>query len=590
MCGFAFLKSYRNMLNNGKYCELLSRIQIRGRDDFNMIVEDGYSAAHARLALIDIQMGKQPMRGMGRGGRYIIVFNGEIYNYKYLRNLLSMHYTFRTNSDTEVIIAAFLVWGHNCLIKLNGMFSFVIYDSSNDTIFAARDPSGQKPLYYSEDGEQFLFSSCPFEVNNSFRLSDHGISTFMQNGYTSGSNTMLHNVYQIEPGHYCIVKNNILLVKRYFDPGNIVRESVQWQYSFDDEVSCLYELLKRSVKRALVADIPVGLLISGGIDSSLLLSIYRLYSSDYKCFTLDIGGDESEVGQVLKYYESERLQIANGTIADANKFKYVYGKIHTEPFSDSSSINTAILMESVAQERNCVIGGDGADELFGGYEWRFEHLLDTYPAMVLRARRVYSQIKSKLLDQSFDFRFSPLYRYPIFYSDEITRLFGIGKMTPCNETSDKVMACLSNDLDKVILSDFLDFLPYDINRKSDEVGLHYGVEVRSPYQDIELIDFALSLPTQSKLAWKNYKRHLKYLHKKAYKNVASKPKKGFGLDVTKYLKRDDMQSLFNYYTSNSSMISRITDVSFANKLLNDNYTSRRWTFMVLSAWLEENLK
>jgi len=591
MCGYAFLLSESNSLTHKMYTKLLDRVNYRGEDERNMIIKEGHSMYHSRLSLIDIHQGSQPMLGNGVAKNLTIVFNGEIYNYKELKQLLQPCYNFKTESDTEVLLAAFAVWGPNALSELNGMYSFVIYDEKTKFVFAARDPSGQKPLYYSYRDQDILVSTCPFPIHGFCELSGTGLSQFLSLGYVTHPNSIYDNVYHLKPGQYLIFRDGEMKTEHFFRPEDIAIEENLSRYTFCEQVKHLDWLLHNSCERTLIAESSVGLLLSGGIDSSLLYSYVMNHHNFMKCFTLDTHDASSEINQVRKYCNEDRLENVCAEQLDSKLFQYVYGTVMDEPFSDSSAVYTSVLLKEAGKSVKCVITGDGADELFCGYPDRLAHTKKGSRVTTERWRRKISQAINKIQNRTFPVPFDASYRYPLYSTAEQHSLIGNTTSTISAKRKQSILYGL-DEIDQVVLSDIADYLPSDINRKSDCIGLHYGVEVRSPFQDIQIIDFALSIPNQDKFTYDEYKTHLKALHKRKYSQIVSLKKQGFGLDVTKYLRRDDMIQLYNYYTSPNSKISQHIDVNIIRKLTIKDLPKnqpRKWAFMVLSAWIEDNL-
>ena len=218
MCGYIFLRSSSSHLSDNCYKHLIDRIKRRGRDQSSMHDLGKVQLFHSRLSIIDLAYGSQPMYGSNQFSHLVIIFNGELYNYLELKKRLSPFYHFNTSSDTEVLLAAYCIWGDNCLEHVNGMFSFVIYDINSGSVFAARDPSGQKPLFYSHNNSDLLVSSCPYPLNGDKKISTKAVANYLYHGFIIGSNSIYRNVFCLPPGFKLFFNNNKFTVQKYDDP------------------------------------------------------------------------------------------------------------------------------------------------------------------------------------------------------------------------------------------------------------------------------------------------------------------------------------------------------------------------------------
>ena len=544
---------------------------------------------HARLSIIDIEHGSQPLSAHDSFLNHHILFNGEIYNHNELRQQLSSVYTFSTKSDTEVLLAAYLIWGQDALQYLNGMYSFVIYNSLSGEIFFARDPSGQKPLFYSSAGENILISSCPFPVDGQRDVSPDSLVKYMYNGYISGTSSIYKNVKALLPGHSVTIKSGVWRENRYDNPIDYLSTPNTLALEDHDLLELLDQKIEQSVNYCTVADVPIGILLSAGIDSSLIYSYLKeIYNYSLSVFSFDSEDTHSEYA-IAKNYCSDTLPLRCTKQIDADLFNKVYGTIFSQPFADSSALYTGPLYEYVSRTHKCVITGDGADEIFYGYGWRFSHLFSDFDSLVLRTRRSYSQLISNINSQ---LPLLPLlqlgYQYPIFNSQSIATFLGITVDQCTRNFNNYKPSGLIAEIDNVLVCDYMDYLPSNINVKSDELSMYYGVESRSPFQDPFLRQFVFSLPLQNKVSSTQTKTLLRQLHQQKYSNYSSRPKSGFGANYALILQYPDLLDLYSYFVSPYSKVSSLFDTKFINTILVDNYSAQRWNFMVLAAWLESN--
>lgn len=591
MCGYIFLKSSSTHLSENCYTTLVDKIKRRGPDQSTMHDLGVVQLFHSRLSIIDLAHGCQPMYGTNEFSHLAIVFNGEIYNYLELKKKLSPFYQFTTFSDTEVLLAAYCIWGDSCLDHINGMFSFVIYDIKAASVFAARDPSGQKPLFYSHQGSDLLVSSCPYPVNGDKIISSEAISSYLYHGFIIGNCSIYQNVYCLPPGHKLFFDHNSLHVVKYDSPTVDLSLRRLSDSSFSDALDLVDNVLNHSVQRCLVSDVPIGLLLSGGIDSSLILHYLKQNMSDsYICFTLDSNDSDSEYSLAHDFCNGENLFRCTPDDFTSNDFLTIYGDIFSQPFSDSSAVYTSCLFKYVSTTHKCVLSGDGGDELFNGYNSRYDHLYSSIPSQSLFVRRFYSQLTSRLSSQlplSSFYHYG--FRYPIFSTKHISSALGrdISEISS-HFTFPDYHKSLS-PLDNVILDDYLNYLPFNINVKSDEISMYYGVESRSPFQDINLRQVAFSLPNKFKSSFMHSKIILRQLHKGRFHNHSSLPKKGFGVNYSTFLRRQDLCSLLDSFYSCSSKISKYMDCTYIKPLLANNFSAARWNFMALASWLEYNI-
>ena len=422
------------------------------------------------------------------------------------------------------------------------MFSFVIHDLNENTVFAARDPSGQKPLFYSQQGADLLVSSCPYPVNGDKLISTEAISNYLYHGFIIGCCSIYQNVFCLPPGHKLFFNQNSLHVVKYDHP--ILELSLKRlsDLTFSDAIDLVDNALNDSVQRCLVSDVPVGLLLSGGIDSSLVLHYLKQNISDsYSCFTLDSNDSDSEFSLAYDYCDGENLFRCTPDDFTSNDFLTTYGDIFSQPFPDSSAVYTSSLFKYVSATHKCVLSGDGGDEIFNGYNIRYDHLYPSLASQSLYIRRLYSQLTSRISSQlPFSSFYHYGFRYPIFATKHISRSLGrdISEISP-NFTFPEHFRSLSY-LDNVVLDDYLNYLPFNINVKSDEISMYYGVESRSPFQDINLRQIAFSLPNNYKSSFSHSKIILRNLHKTRFDKHSSLPKKGFGVNYSAFLRRPNL--------------------------------------------------
>ena len=585
MCGYIFLKSNIKK-DHDSIKNTITKIENRGPDETNIIKLKDKTLVHTRLSIVDINNGSQPMQASKDDINYWILFNGEIYNHIELKNELKGKYKFKTNSDTEVLLASYLIWGEKCLNKIIGMYSFVIV-CDDDEIFCARDLTGQKPLFYSLDKDKIVISSIPIRFDQQKDISKESIADFLINGYLTANRTILKEVFCLEPGYSLKIKNNKIKKFQFWKLEDFVKNK---NYNSQDKLLKKIDLLLNKIVKNYKnqADVPIALLLSGGIDSSLLLRYFQKNNILPDCYTLDTEDSNSEIEESKKYISPSNHKIIKSEQINAEFFEYVYGTIFSQPFSDSSALNTAKIIKELSKKYKCAIGGDGADEIFAGYHDRIMHLGSIMIFNISFYRRITSQIISRIKNKHLIKRiFFSGYRYPIFNLNIINDLLST------NFKSNNLFSYESeefklNSKEKILIEDLLTYLPNNINIKLDEISMHYGVELRSPFQDRRIIEYALSIPAKNKFNKNVSKILLRKIHSKYLEGNSYNAKKGFGINYENFLKRKDMQFLYKKYTEKNSKICNFINNNTIKKILDKNYSSKRWNFLCLAIWIENN--
>ena len=511
--------AFKNLKIDAKLLSIMRDTMIhRGPDDAGLWFEpEGHvGLAHRRLSIIDLsQAGHQPMTDINE--QFCIVFNGEIYNYRRLRDKLKlMGHNFRTNSDTEIILQAYHAWGENCLEKLNGMFAFALYDKSKKRLFIARDRAGQKPLFYYHSKGRLTFASelKALMANPDLPrvLNLESLNFYLAYGYIPGKMCILKGIYKLPPGHMMTydVETDQLTTKQYwklptFNETNTTDTS--------ELVDRFQELLKDSVRLRLIADVPVGILLSGGIDSSLVTAMaVEVASKPVKTFTISFPRhekyDERPYARLVASHfgtdhtELEMEPTSIDVISDLSKQ-------YDEPIADSSMVPTYLISRLIRQHATVALGGDGGDELFGGYPhhcWvQHQNRLRCFTPSLLRP--LMFKAASKLLPAGLKGRnyiMGCLSELPFsiaqinIYFDTIMRqrllnpVWSEANLSSTSPEFYKADLCVSagTPLQMATSVDFLTYLTEDILVKVDRASMLTSLEIRSPYLDHRIIEFA----------------------------------------------------------------------------------------------------
>jgi asparagine synthase (glutamine-hydrolysing) len=587
----------------------------RGPDAEGTYLEDNVALGHRRLSIIDLDArSNQPFYSHNK--RYVMVYNGEIYNYKAVaQELVSSGVSLRTSSDTEVIIEAFTLWGVGFVHKLNGMFAFAIYDRIEDRLYLFRDRVGKKPLFYYHKNNLFLFASelkaiikhpaVAKELSNDLST----ISTFLQLGYIPQPKTFYKDIYKFPAGHYGIVSPSFKIsilpfwnISHYITTSRNITES--------GALTKFKELISDSVHSRLVADVPVGIFLSGGIDSSLVTA-YASQVSRLKTFS--IGFQESKFDESLYAKQvADHLKTDHQSYLlkerEAVEMVDEYLAHFDEPFADTSAIPTMLVSKLARKEVTVALTGDGGDELFlgyGSYTWarrlgspwwnflrpllnyglqissssrwkRASHLFEEVP-LEKRRRHIFSQ--EQYFFSEFEMRHR-LLQSNSFFSE-----------WPYDDF--RYLSVLS-EAERQAIFDFQLYLRDDLLVKVDRSSMKFGLECRSPLLDHRLAEFAVNLPESLKKRGTT----TKYLMRKALfemvpEKIFNRPKWGFSIPLGQWMK-SDLSHYLNYLSEEKLRETKVFNPAFVKDLLNrfmggeDYLYNRLWAIIIIQKFLSKN--
>ncbi len=587
MCGIAGLiaKNGRS-LDQGRLVAMAGKIAHRGPDGDGMWVEGHAGLAHRRLALVDLSpSGAQPM--ISDDGRYIVTFNGEIYNYKELRSQLS-GVRFQSESDTEVLLALFAQEGERMLARLRGMFAFAIWDKQESRLFFARDRIGKKPFFYRHNEDEFAFASeVKSLIDAEAQIDEQAVRLFLGLQYVPSPLTGFKNIFSLEPGMCGTWKDGVLATRSYIEP--VTRSDV----SFDDAVHEVRRILDESVRLRLIADVPVGIFLSGGIDSSAIAALAHKQGVKLSSFTL--GFDEAafderdQAAELAKKFGFEHhsfLAKPEDLLAIADEVIEHYDV----PYADSSSLNTWILARETKKHVKAALTGDGGDELFGGYR-RYGYLdkiqkIETWGAS--RVTRHVSRFMGRVIRDARFERFADAIGggYPALFC---------GAYFQQPEALAFIDSHLKKDLDPIGAAmdfDLHSYLSDDLNVKMDRASMRHGLEARCPLLDQELVSYVTSLPTE----YRYKKGQSKRLLVEAVKDllpieIGKRAKRGFQVPLAMWF-RGALRNAFVERCVNSRKLHAYIDKGRIERLLNENdrgsdHGNRLWMLYSLATWLEK---
>ncbi len=597
----------------------------RGPDDKGMFLDGRVGLGHRRLSIIDLSSGAQPIHN--EDSSCWIVLNGEIYNYRALRKELEQNgYHFYTNSDTEVLLHLYEQDGEAMLSRLNGMFAFCIWDRRKQTLFLARDRLGQKPLYYTKTSTAFLFGSemkailCHPSVSREIDFCS--LSKYLTYEYVPAPHSMIRHVQKLKPGHALVyhVQSHELFLRKYWDIP-ICEDAIAYM-SEESYVEELLQLLRESVRtRLLNADVPVGVFLSGGVDSSTVAAL--ACESTQRVQTFTIGFDEGSfdesgyADQVAEILGTEH----HADVLDMRTAHTLLPEImHSldEPLGDASIIPTYFLSKFTAQHVKVALGGDGSDELFAGYPTfqalRMIHYYNVFPPEI---RNIFHRLAAKLpvshSNISFDFKLKQLLRgtgvsheimffrwMGSFNEHEKRSLFhpdileAVRHENPYEDLLEYVRESnLYETFERVLYVMTKLYLQDDILVKVDRASMANSLEVRAPLLDYRFVEFAAKLPTRYKL----HRLTTKYLLKKAAgkllpKEIVHRRKKGFGIPVAKWI-CEDMKGMFLHYLSDERLKKdSLFQYPMIERLLYDHWARKKdnrkllWTLLIFQMWKE----
>jgi asparagine synthase (glutamine-hydrolysing) len=613
MCGIVGAISPEKLIDRAELQRAADAIKHRGPDaQGEWFSDDGYMAlAHRRLSIIDLQpSANQPM--IGHDTSAVIVFNGEIYNFLFLKQELSKAgIQFRTNSDTEVLLQAYKYWGKDCIQKLDGMFAFAILDLQRKELFLARDRSGEKPLYFIHSEKIFLFASeikALFEFSSfNKKINFNSLEYALMFGYVPSGTSIFKNVCKLLPGEYITyqIASGKLQRQRYwrmtYSPQIESKSEVDW-------INECEQLLEKSVKQQLYADVPIGILLSGGIDSSLLTALAARSSNNLQTFTVTFPGegkfDETKHARLIaNHFSTQHHEIASDEIAPTILPKLAAQ--FDEPMFDSSAIPAYYVTKAVRKHCTVALGGDGADEVFGGYQSNIQALRFSKYAYLLRFTGLKTLSEYLLNNLSEGYKGKQLLSYlsanyqhdvPImanyFGSESISILFDKKLPTRVDSYQKRKSQIASNQslLARCMLLDFEQYLPEDILVKMDRMSMLNSLEIRSPFLSSEVLSFSQTIPNELKADAHSSKILLRKLAKKILpKEFDLNRKQGFSIPLKKWLHETNWNSFFKEILLDHSCI---LNKKFSNQLFSDHASGRSnnerlYALVMLELWRRE---
>jgi len=604
MCGITGFTGDKDpeMLNH-----LLAVIEHRGRDERAVHISENVSMGINRFAIVDLSKGLYPMYYKD----LCMVYNGEIYNFKDIkRQLISRGVKFKSGSDAEVILPLYDLYGQKSFSMLEGMFSLAIYDSKNHTLILARDKSGEKPIYYTIHNKRFFFSSelkGLLQIKNiSKKINRSALYEYLRHGSVSGGNTLVTDFYKIPPSSFIFVdvtKNTISQPECYWHP-KIDKKLTDSNEA--DLADILESLIEKSVNSRMLSDVPLGVFLSGGVDSSLItyfaakkksgLRTYSISFPDFKSHYNESAYSQS-VSKFLNTKHTE-LQCTAGSIKKIikNIEKYI-----DEPIDDPAFLPTMLLAKEARKQVKVVLTGDGADELFAGY-YRYQKELFTHnirKTLGMNTRIIHNiehlfsntltpDILYKTLS-ALDIHYSPL---NIWTDIELNTLLSGKHCNPPSAVSGKTP--INDPLLFMQESDLKRYLSEQVLMKSDKAGMIENLELRAPYLDTKIINFSFGLPSKYKIRNINGKYLLRKIAERHLPRVTAwRQKRGFSVPLGEWFRdplsdfiKDSCEMLEDYpELINIPYFMQKVRMHMENK---GDFKDKMWTVLLLARWMKYN--
>lgn len=633
MCGisgiYAFSDIGRDYLDKLKAST--DAIAKRGPDSQGHFYFDKCGLGHRRLAVLDLTSdGAQPMTD--ESGRYTIVFNGEIFNFPQLKSKLKANgYTFFSGTDTEVLLKLYIKEGRRFLKRLNGFFAFAIYDKEEDSLFIARDRMGVKPLLVYKDQDKLLFASemkamLAFGIPR--KIDYVSLYQYLQFNYIPGPASIIKGVKKLDPGHYLYIKNNKVLKKAWYQIPYDKKKAKNNPLSYEQQQQKLVELLDASVRRRMIADVPLGSFLSGGIDSSVIVALAARHTDKLNTFSIGYQDepffDETRYAQLVANKYKTNHTVFSLTNQDLYDHLFQVLDYIDEPFADSSALAVYILSKYTRQQVTVALSGDGADELFAGYN---KHMGDYkvrqggFLAEMVTGLGPLWDVLPKSRNSALGNKVRQLQRFSEgMMASAKDRYYNWAALADEEEASQiltkktrqlmakgvyrkrkrQILKHLhqDGDINEVLYTDMQLVLPNDMLTKVDLMSMANSLEVRTPFLDYKVVNFAFSLPQSSKID----NRMKKKIVQDAFRSLLpeelyNRPKQGFEVPLLKWFQNELRPLITDDLLSNEFIQEQgIFEVEEIRKLKKKIFSrnpedihARIWGLIVFQYWFKKHL-
>lgn len=641
MCGLVGLWDLKKRYRSSEIISLVDKmcktLKSRGPDDQDIWIDkkNNFCFGHRRLSILEISdLGRQPM--ISKNQRYVISYNGEIYNYREIKDeLLKFGITFKGNCDTEILLESINYWGlEKTLKKICGMFAFGLWDKKKRKFFLIRDRLGIKPVYWSKQKNVIYFGSqtkCFLEDKKWERkINVDSLLNYFQFGYIPHPNSIYQNTHQLSPGCYLEInfKGNIK-IRKYW---NLKKVALNNKYNFNSKNNIKEEfsqLLEKVVSQHMISDVPIASFLSGGIDSSVISLMMQKLIKDKKIKTYSVGFkdktffDETKyANSIAKILKTDHVNLFINSKEILNNVPSIL-KEYDEPFADSSQLPTYLLSKLMRQNVKVCLSGDGGDELFGGYNRylfakKIKKIFSIFPFI---ARKFFSEIILKAPSTKVDFFLSKLGDkfHKRFNSDRLQKFAEILEIKEFDNVYNHLLSFYEKDeipvnkdllinrkkvfnfdinvpnyIERMQYFDTNFYLPNDILTKVDRASMAHGLEVRVPFLDHRIVEFAFKLPLESKIKNNKTKVILRnILEEKIPNKLLNRPKMGFAVPLMDWL-RGPLKSWAYDLIYQSNINDGIIDNLSIKKIFNEhiegkrNWQNKIWTVLVYLNWKQQN--
>ncbi len=587
---------------------LASMLNHRGPEQDGYHVDDGVSIGHKRLKIIDLsEQGRQPIYNEDK--TVCVTFNGEIFNFEGIKKELEKSgHIFKSHTDTEVLVHGYEQWGTGLLEKLNGQFAFCIFDRKKNQFFLARDRFGIKPLYYYNKDGKFIFGSelkVFMKSNIKKAIDKNALEYYLFFCNTPSEQSILEDVNKLLPAHYLIYDLNAK---------KILKNEQYWSISFDEQLDCGEEELKRltleqiekSVQMQLLSDVPLGAFLSGGVDSSIIVSIMRKYVKELNTFSIRFDRPQYNESHYAKIVSDKFNTIHHEIEFNALNVRNLMEELpyyYDEPFGDPSMVPTSLVCQVARQHVTVSLSGTGGDELFGGYP-RYNRFGMAKSVNHLPTIFKYMLKQSAILAHRF-FKIEGFHRWLTFFGpsqpDYIIYLQLFNSMFPGeNQGIEKLIRFghyekhfkYSDNASNAMNCDLYEYLPNDLLVKEDRASMAVTLEARVPLIDHELAEFAAKIPSHYKIR----NKQTKYILKKAFEGILPheilyRPKRGFGMPLSEYM-RDELKDYchgiifdfnqFDYFDKNE-----LEQLWQKHQTGRSDYSRLFWNILMFNMWFNK---
>ena len=585
---------------------MVAALSHRGPDGNDAHFFTDCALGHTRLSIIDLKTGGQPMFSADR--KIALTFNGEVYGYREIKKDLR-DYPFTTASDTEVVLALYERYQTDMLKHLPGMFAFALWDERTRTFFAGRDRFGEKPFYYAwGPGGEFIFASeiKALIASGLFQpqLNRQSVTHYLRHLYVHPYQTIYSNVFVLPPAHGLMLRDGQVTLERYWhlpEPKEVV--------SIEDAIDEFQHLFEQAVENQLIADVPVGAFLSGGLDSSSVVAAASRKRARLRTLSFGFGDSINELPharEIARLYETDHIELEDRH-EDIAELMIEMARVYDEPLADSSNIPTYLISREARHFCKVVLTGDGGDELLGGYDFWYRPLRNmqyTNPKLtrvaglmryaagishrtgVLRA----AELQQRAQGAEMWKRFSSITQAHMVQNTYFTdaELRHLNAYVSSNGAEARDSNATFETVDAAMRMDLQDYMPGDILVKTDRASMAHGLELRAPFLDVPFASFCISLPDRLKITDQQDKWILRQCYGRFWTEaIREKRKQGFGAPVGEWLKLPGMAQLKSRVLNNPghSLFSLIPFKASRAHVAYDNYQT--WILLTLGLWLEQ---